>query len=119
MGLEGRELEKAKRLRAEGASYRSIARILNRPLSVVYESLKDVEVEADIEDGVLEIVDGKFNSLVDALSDFIRDVFLWLGYLTYMVKNKDPTTAESDEKLKTFIDTYLKRLDKLKGVGRR
>ena len=112
-------MERAKRMRMEGASYRSIARALNRPLSSVYTALKDVQVETDIEDGVLEIMDGKFNDLVDALSDFIRDVFLWLGYLTYMVKNENPAAAESDEKLKTFIDTYLKRLDKLRGVGRR
>jgi len=98
----------------EGASYRSIARALNRPLSSVYEALKDVQVESDIEDGVLEIVDAKFNELVEILSVFIRDVIETICHIGC----KDPDKLDP-RKVEAVINEYVKRLDKLRGVGRR
>jgi len=112
MGLEGRELERAKRMRMEGASYRSIARALNRPLSSVYEALKNVQVETDIEDGVLEIMDKRFNELIDTLKPIMEDILHGIYYLVVIHQSKwDEGKQRQVEKL---ISEYLGRLDKLK-----
>jgi hypothetical protein len=112
MGLEGRELEKAKRLRMEGASYRSIARILNRPLSTVYESLKDVQVEADIEDGVIEIIDKRLGELIDTIKPILEDIFYGVYYL--VISHSDRWDEVKQKELEKIINDYLSKLEKLK-----
>jgi hypothetical protein len=96
----------------EGASYRSIAKILNRPLSTVYEALKDVQVETDIEDGVLEIMDKRFSELIDAIKPILEDIFYGVYYL--VISHSGRWDEVKNKELEKIISDYLNKLEKLK-----
>jgi len=99
----------------EGASYRSIAKMLNRPLSTVYEALKDVQVEADIEDGVLEIMDKRLGELIDAIKPILEDILYGVYYL--VISHSGRWDEVKNRELEKTIKDYLSSLDKLKRGG--
>ena len=105
---ENIEEKRVRELRSQGLSYRSIAKIVNRPMTWVYNVCKDVHVESvDAEPDVIEIIDERFNLVLECMNNLLSLVVSLSDYKFDSDGRKDLAKAVGLDKLREKLGRGL------------
>jgi len=118
--LSQEEIERIKRLRQEGLSYRNIARIVNRPLSTVYEIAKTVkpeEPEEDLIDIINKEIEKRLEPLVEVVEDLSRTMLSILRL--YKAISEGEKVYLSKDGINHYLNMLNDDLEKLEVILRR
>lgn len=118
MSLPEEEVERMKELRRQGLSYRSISKIVNRPLSTVYEICKDVRPEKIEEVDVLDVVEKMVDEKIAVLWEHIKSLIdNDLAFIEVLIDRKIlKVDVEKFNLWKEKVLEDLKKVEKKLGV---